>query len=267
MCTLIFLYNFLDGFPIIAMHNRYAPLISKEVPPRFLKGRFNVYSPLDTYSRGSWIGLNNKGLFAAITDQNTIEKGKAFRSRGLLLIDLLTSFSDAHNALTYLKKELTKGYYKKGNFILADPDEAYHVLYDERIEVKILNHGINVFTNLTVEDWMNVERIPPDVLRYVEMRKNRAMELASKIKPTRINDIIERLKMISSDHHGGPGRGSICYHDNRGERYMSSSTIIAISNKLEKSKILYCRGNPCKSEFIDYNYSNILLYGDENGDF
>jgi len=35
---------------------------------------------------------------------------------------------------------------------------------------------------------------------------------------------------------------------------MSSATILAISYKLSNSKILYCRGNPCKGRYIDYSY-------------
>jgi len=62
MCTLIALYSFLPSFPIIALHNRYAPI--------------------DSHSKGTWIGFNEKGLFAAITDQHTEIKSNPYRSRG-----------------------------------------------------------------------------------------------------------------------------------------------------------------------------------------
>lgn len=257
MCTLIFLYRLLKGFPIITMHNRYAPSNSIEEPPRVSKGKFKVYHPLDLSSKGTWIGFNDKGLFMAVTDQHTDEASKIYRSRGLLLMDVLTSFSNVHEALNYLKRELSKGY-RKGNFILADSEKAYHVLHDERIEVEALNPGVNVFTNLTIKDWIKLEKISQDLLRYVDMRRRRALELASRLKPTNVNQIIGELKLIASDHGSEIGRGSICYH-NSGDWYMSSSTIIAVSDNLRDSKILYCKGNPCENQFVDY--SHILFDG------
>lgn len=251
MCTLIFLYYFLKGFPIIAMHNRYVPLNCIDGPPRVSEGKFKVYYPIDFSSKGSWIGFNDKMLFMAVTDQHTDNPPNPYRSRGLLLMDILTYFSEASEALNYLERELVKGY-KKGNFILADSREAYHVLYDERIETTVLNPGIHVLTNLTIKEWTKIENIDPELLRYVELRRRRAIELASKLNPVNIDGIIEELKLIASDHGNEIGKGSICYH-NGGEWHMSSSTIIALSDKLKDSKILYCKGNPCQGKFIDYS--------------
>ena len=193
----------------------------------------------------------------AVTDQHTGEAGKVYRSRGLLIMDVLTSFSKVYDALDYLERELTKGY-RRGNFILADSEKAYHVLHDEKMEVEALNPGVNVFTNLTLKDWIKTENLPPDSLKYADMRRKRALELASKLTPTNVDKIVEELKSISSDHGGEIGRGSICYHNGE-DWYMSSSTIMAVSDELKNSKILYCKGNPCQNRFVDY--SHILFDG------
>jgi uncharacterized protein with NRDE domain len=165
MCTLIILYGFLRGFPIIALFNRYAPVGSLGEPPIVTKGRFRVYHPVDSHSRGTWVGFNERGLFAAVTDQHTSGESKAYRSRGLLLLDILTSFSKASEALNYLKMELGKGY-RRGNFILADSKEAYHILHDEKMEAEVLKPGVYVFTNLMVKDWVKIENVAEDLLRY-----------------------------------------------------------------------------------------------------
>ncbi len=68
MCTLITFYKFLPGFPIIAVHNRYAPAGSVEEPPKLFRGKFTAYASVDSRSRGTWIGFNEKGLFVAMTD-------------------------------------------------------------------------------------------------------------------------------------------------------------------------------------------------------
>lgn len=107
MCTLILLYRFLEGYPIVAMHNRYAPSGSMEGPKGF-KGKFKVYHPIDLSSKGTWIGFNDKGLCMAVTDQHTDGACKTYRSSELLLMDILTCFSEARDALNYLRKELLR---------------------------------------------------------------------------------------------------------------------------------------------------------------
>lgn len=252
MCTLIFLHRFLQGFPIVTMHNRYAHIGSEEEPPTVLRGKLRVYCPLDSHSRGTWVGFNEKGLFAAVTDQHTNSESKSHRSRGLLLLDVLTSFSRASEALTYLNRELAKGY-RRGNFVLADSNEAYHILHDEKEEVSALKPGVHVFTNLTMRDWVKLDDVPPDVVKHMEARRNRAVELTSKLAPKDVNQIMEQLKSIASDHGGERGRGSICYHDAR-DWYMSSSIVMAVAAYLVDSRVAYARGNPCENQFIDYSY-------------
>jgi len=252
MCTLILLYRFLDDYPIIALHNRYARVGSFEEPPAISEGRFRAYHPVDSISKGTWIGFNEAGLFVAVTDQHTAEVKRAYRSRGLLLLDILTSFSNSSDALKYLMNELEKGY-RKGNFVLADPKRAFHILNDERTESIPIDSGVHIFTNITIRDWVRLDTVPKDRLMYMKMRRDRAMKLASEIKQTSIYEVINDLKRIASDHGDEKGRGSICYH-NGSEWYMSSSTIMAVSKGISNSIILYCRGNPCQSHFIDYSH-------------
>lgn len=201
------------------------------------------------------MGFNGEGLFVAVTDQHTGGVQSPYRSRGLLLMDILNSFADAREALDYIEAELTKGY-KRGNFIIADSQRAYHVLNDERVEIEVLKPGLHVITNLTVKDWMSLESVPPDVAKYADMRKARARELASKLKPSSLPQLVDDLKAIASDHGEEPGRGSICYHGGV-EWRMSSSTMMIIADDLKNSRILYCKGNPCENRFSDY--SSIVL--------
>ncbi len=240
------------------MHNRYAPLKSVEEPPRLLDGPLKVYCPLESSSNGTWIGFNEAGLFAAVTDQHTDNRYRPYRSRGLLMLDILKTFSEADEGLEHLKRELIKGY-RRSNFILADSEHAYHILHDERLEVEELGSGAHIFTNLTIREWMKTDQIPHDRLLHVEKRRRRALHLVSNIKRADIDGIIEELKVIASDHGDGEaGRGSICYHNGVGW-YMSSSTIIAVSSETVRSRIFYCQENPCRNPYVDY--SNILLDG------
>ncbi len=252
MCTLIFIYNMLQDFPIVALHNRYARIGSSEEPPTLSKNRVVAYHPVDSFSKGTWIGFNDAGLFIAATDQHTNSFKRAYRSRGLLLLDILTNFKQASPAKAFLETELKRNY-RRGNFILADSNNAYHILKDKWIETTSLKEGSYVVTNITLKEWVDVKNISKDLLKFVEKRRARALNLISKMGFDGINETIKDLKCIASDHGEERGRGSICYHNGTGW-YMSSSTIIAVANKISDSKIFYCKGNPCESEFIDYSY-------------
>lgn len=255
MCTLILLYKVVEGYPVVALHNRYARTGSLEEPPQTLRaaGGARIFCPLDVQSRGTWIGFNSHGLLVAVTDQHTGFESKPYRSRGLLLLDTLKAFSKASEAVEYLRYEARRGY-RKANFLAADKYEAFHLLYDEHVELARLNPGIHILTNLTVKNWVKLDRVSEDTLRYAEQRRRRAVELTAHVKSIPdVEEALQLLKRIASDHGGKPSRGSICYHDGVGW-FMSSSTILALADSVEKSKILYCRGNPCRSRFIDYSF-------------
>ena len=256
MCTLIVLYRFLKEYPVVALFNRYAPKGSWEYPPRVVKGgRWVVYCPIDGVSGGTWVGFNSAGLFSAVTDQHSGGVVKSRRSRGKLILDVLLGFDDSFDAVEHLKSEVTRGY-KKGNFVILDPTRGYHVLYDEKVYVWEVKPGIHVFTNLMKHPQLKLTSETLKVYRRVEVRRARALQLTKNLTSTMtVDEIIERLKTIASDHGGEPGEKSICYHGDN-EWYMSSSTIILLSKDPSKSKILYCRGNPCTSKYI--NYSHIL---------
>lgn len=253
MCTLIILYKILNEYPIIALHNRYAPKETSEYPPTKIRIYNDVYCPLDLGSNGSWIGFNNKGLFMAITDQHTENWWVSRRSRGKLLLDILGTYEKVDDAFNYLHNELRKRIYKKSNFILADFNKGFHIIYDDDIHVFRLEQGPYVVTNLTLLSDVKYDNSIKIIYEKASKRHERGLYLAKKIIGTDIETVMNELKKIASDHAYGYSENSICYHDGYGW-IMSSSTIVAVSKIINKSKILYSRGNPCKEKFVDYSY-------------
>lgn len=254
MCTLIILYKVLARYPIIALQNRYAERGSSEGPPRRLDiGKYTVYCPLETRIGGTWIGFNEKGLFLAVTDQHTPGWQRGTKSRGKLLLSLLGNYENSDEVLERLIEELPSGY-KKGNFVIADFNSAFHIVYDEEIIIsKIMSNSVHVITNLTPIRGHLLDSNTEEILTKAEFRRLRALELVSNIKMDKLENIIEGLKAIATDHAYGKSELSICYHNN-GKWFMSSSTIIAICENIVSSKILYCSGNACEGQFMDFSY-------------
>jgi len=260
MCTLLFLYKVFNSYPIVALHNRYMPIGTQELYPQVINLRYRVYCPIDLGVRGTWIGFNDKGLFIAVTDQHTGSVGNPVKSRGILILNALGSCGNASEAKEYIVNELTEGGYRKGNFIIADENYAYHIIYDDTIIVRELEPGPHVSTNLTPLPNMKISEKIREIAIHAEKRGRRALELArGLIKSLGANPdpekIIESFKTIAKDHAYGETMDSICLHDSYWTT--SSSTIILLNTKnMKKSRILYCYGYPCKGRFSDY--SNII---------
>ncbi len=253
MCTLIVFYKKFREYPVLALHNRYEKIGTVERPPRAIKGRFKVFCPVDVRSRGSWIGFNEKGLFAAVTDQHTALSIKTGKSRGELILTILKNFSIAENAVKYLEDNFKEGY-KRGNFVVLDFNKGYHVVYDENIIVKEIKENICVITNIMAVPGVKIPPIAMKIFEDAEVRRKRAIELSRKISAGDIEEAIFELKKIAADHGEKKGRRSICYHSELEDWVMMSSTIIAVSKNIINSKILYCKGNPCKNVFYDYSH-------------
>ncbi len=254
MCLLLILYRVLEEFPIVALHNRYAERGTYEHPPRRIssEGKRLAFCPIDVKSRGTWIGFNDSGLFVAVTDQHTKIVKEAKRSRGKLIVDLLTNFTSTEEAISYLKEEVGRGY-KRANFIVLDGGKGYHLIHDEKLIMRELRSGVYVITNFTPIPGMEIKDGQKRIFEEARVRERRAYELANNLKKEDINDVVRGLMSIASDHEHGLSELSICYHG-KGDRVMSSSTIIAVGDRLENSKIFYCRGNACRGEFLDFSH-------------
>lgn len=122
------------------------------------------------------------------------------------------------------------------------------------MESRGIKKGVHVITNIT--PLPGIEFHPPtqEILERVEARKRRALDLAGEIKTKDPEETLEILKGIAADHGEGKSGRSICYHDTAIEWKMTSSTIISVMSDVKESKILYCKGNPCQNEFLDYSY-------------
>ncbi len=253
MCTLIYLRDVVPGYPVVVLHARYLDSGTREEPPsRVMAGR-NVYRPLDVASGGTWVGFNDAGLLVAVTNQETEFNGSPGRSRGLLAMDLLGSCASAAEAKETLMDPEIRPAYRRGNFLVADPREAWHVVWDMATWAYELGPGGHVITTLTMAPGIEWTERAEKMWVNVERRRIRALELLVQPRPQGIDAVIGELRRWSADHGHGRGQGSICYHDPSGKNAETSATIIAIGDKLENSRILYCPGNPCVGEYRDYS--------------
>ena len=191
-------------------------------------------------------------MLVAVTNQETEFNEKPLRSRGQLNMDLLKGCESAAEAKGFLTDPDVREDYRRGNFLVADARSAWHIVWDKETFVKSLDRGSHVITTLTVMPRVDWTEYAEKMWVYVEKRKLRAHKLVGWLKAHDVDDLIESLKVISSDH-GEEGQSSVCYHDPSGKNVQTSATIIAVGSKIAHSRIHYCPGNPCENNFRDYS--------------
>ena len=251
MCTFILLYKLLDNYPVVALHNRYLGLNTKEKPPQNIgKG---VYCPIDIESQGTWIGFNKDGLLLAITNQETQIIDQPNRSRGLLALDILRECSTAVEAKEYLMDPFIRPLYRPGNFVVADPENAWHVLWDHVTKAWSIPQGPYAVGVVTKYPGIKMNERSEDIGPDSERRRKRAFQMLRGFKPSSIDEVLEKMKRVSADHAYGKTTSSICWHSS--EFRQTSSTILAIGSTPEDSRVLYCPGNACEKPFKEYPVS------------
>ncbi len=245
MCTFILLYKLLHDYPVIALHNRYLGLDTKEMPPR---NRNGVYCPLDVDSNGTWIGFNHDGLFMAITNQETQTIKNPARSRGLLALDALKECGSSAEAKDYLMDPSIRGFYRPGNFVVADGDDAWHILWDGVTAASKISKGPFAMGVVTMYPGIVMSERAEKICSDSEKRRIRALSLLRGYQPTSIEATVEKMKEVSADHEYGKSTASICWHST--EFKQTSSTIVALG---ETRRVYYCPGNHCENEFTQYH--------------
>lgn len=91
MCTLA-LWTTPAGARVV-LANRDERLDRPSLPPRLEPGPPRTLAPVDVQEGGTWLGLNEHGLFVGVTNRSGTERDPSRRSRGALVREALTARS------------------------------------------------------------------------------------------------------------------------------------------------------------------------------
>ncbi len=152
MCTLVVLFRPGQDWPLIVAANRDESLTrSWQAPARHWPDRPHVIAGLDDEAGGSWLGLNDHGVVAAVLNRVGslgAEPGK--RSRGELVLEAL-DHAEAESAVAALR-DLNPYAYRSFNLFIADSERAYWLRHaadpdhPSAIEPKTLPAGLSMIT-------------------------------------------------------------------------------------------------------------------------
>ncbi len=151
MCTVVILRRPQADWPLILAANRDEMLGRPWKPPaRHWPDRPQIVAGLDELAGGSWLGLNDDGVVAAILNRpGTLGPAPGARSRGELVLEALdhTDAADAARALA----DIDARAYRPFNMVVADNRDAFWLRSlgaddGARIDIEALAPGLSMVT-------------------------------------------------------------------------------------------------------------------------
>jgi len=154
MCTLVILRRPDHRWPVILGANR-DELIDRpaKAPGRHWPDRPELVAGLDLLAGGSWLGLNDWGVVAAVLNRHgSLGPATDRRSRGELVLEAL-DHADAVAAAEALS-HLDPAAYRTFNLIVADESDGFWLRHagGARIELKRLKDGLSMIAAGDLDD-------------------------------------------------------------------------------------------------------------------
>ena len=167
MCTVVILRRPGHDWPLILAANRDEMRDRPWTPPdRHWPERPEVVAGRDQLSGGSWLGINDHGVVAAILNRRgSLGPLPGKRSRGELVLDALDN-ADASAAVEQLI-HLDPTAYRSFNLLIADNRDAFWLrslgLRDSRVEAFPVPEGVSMLTARDLNDQES-----PRIVRHLE---------------------------------------------------------------------------------------------------
>jgi uncharacterized protein with NRDE domain len=223
--------------PLVIAANRDEYLERPAVGPalRAFGGR-QILAPLDRRAGGTWLGISDLGLFAALTNRPCPEPDRSRRSRGLLVLEALEAGHAAEAAERLAA--LPAGAYNPFNLFVADGLRAFVVSYQQTPNVTELAPGAHLIGNADPDD-----RSVPKVARLLEQ--------AERVAAGPAEWWLEGLSAVCRSHDGAGPLASACVH--AGDYGTRSSTLLKLAANPAHSELRFADGPPCRNEYEEFS--------------
>jgi uncharacterized protein with NRDE domain len=238
MCTLIVLDRCFPQASLVVAANRDEYLDRPaEKPALGQSGSRKVLAPRDLRAGGTWLGVNDAGLFAALTNRPCRTPDPSRRSRGLVVSEALAQASAAEVLASF--ESLPQRAYNPFNFFASDGEEAFVATYEGELRVTWLAPGPHVIGNGDPDS-----RSVPKIARLLE----RAEEIAKGDVDQALGALAELCRSHEGNGELGP-LGDTCVH--AGGYGTRCSTLIRLGADASRNEFRHAEGAPCQTEYED----------------
>jgi hypothetical protein len=211
------------------------------VPARHWPDRPDVVAGLDREAGGSWLGVNDFGVVAAVLNRHgTLGPAAGKRSRGELVLEAL-DHADAEEAAASLA-HLDPDSYRPFNLLIADSSDAFWIRHagDGLIRSIALQPGIAMLTSREINDVA-----APRICRYLPL-----FRAADHPEPEVGDWSSWQLLLASNATETGDPRDAMCIRTDGTYGTVSSSLIALPPNSFDDAVWLYADGPPDVTDFV-----------------
>ena len=155
MCLILTALDSHRNYPLVIAANRDEFYDRPTAPAAFWGDRPWMLGGRDLTAGGTWLGIDRRGRFAAVTNYRQGERETAApRSRGLLVSDFLAAGIDAGTYVTQVERE--SALYNGFNLLVGDARELRYFSNREG-RARVLGTGIYGLSNHLLDtDWPKV---------------------------------------------------------------------------------------------------------------
>jgi uncharacterized protein with NRDE domain len=244
MCTLTFTWQVFEEYPVLVAANRDELFERSSRSPGLIEGERRIVAPTDEEAGGTWIGYNEDGLVAALTNRWIDADLAGERSRGLLVRDALDQRS-AEDACRVVERALDADEYEGFNLLVADANAAILIEYDGGPAIHTLDPGVHVVMNVGYDMSYAIPSARPEA---AERQAENGRRLLEYLQPRPAETAIpwhERARDALGNHAFG-----VCIHgDTFGTR---SSSLIRIDSD-SQGYYEFADGSPCQTDYKPVN--------------
>ena len=252
MCTLVVVSRVWPQLPLLVAANRDERRTRPTWPPsEYRAEETRVFGPRDAEAGGTWLGLNEHGLFVGITNRFGLPPVPGRRSRGHLVLDALSQ--RGLEAAADRSRAHPVSAYNGFHLVLATSDGAALVYNDGRaVKHHDLEPGVHVYTERSLG--------AADATRERVVRQAFS-ELASRAAPPSTEEIVRILSVPSPP--GAPFDGTVMDVDEFDYGTRSSTIIRQSSHDVE---LLHADGPPTRTPYDRYEpFSKSYSSGSSKG--
>ena len=237
MSLLAVVYHLVPDAPLLVAYNRDEPLDRACPTPSIQSGKPRVLASIDPNTSGTYLGINQNGLFVGVVRRRKYHVPSNPKSRGALCRDMLKCRS-SQAALDLCLEELHTGQYDGVNFIVADADSGWAVHSGDETEAMELPRGLSIISDQDLDD-------PRDERVRMARRLLTLQLLDSPVK------FLAVASKVLARAPSAPGRPSMVIR--RPDYGTVSSTLISLGKKPRDAIYQYSNGAPDQAKFEDYS--------------
>jgi len=237
MSLVALVYQLVPDSPILVAANREESLDRVCPAPTIQSGKPRILASFDPKSKGTYLGVNQRGMLAAAIPRRKFGTAIGTKSRSLLCREILKSTS-ARAAVDLAVNQLQTDQYDGVNLVIADSDSGWVVHSSTQTEVVELSPGLNIIGHYNLDD-------PRDGRVGLARRLLTLQTLDSPVK------FLALASKVFARGMSEPGRPSMVIRE---PGYGTvSSTLIALGKKPRDAIYQYAAGSPDAVKYEDYS--------------